>query len=344
MNFKNYKNNGLSGLSNLGNTCFINSTMQIISHTYELNELLNSETFKRKIKNKYDSALLVEWDNLRHLLWKESCIVSPNKFLKTIQKIAEIKDLNMFTGYSQNDIPEFLLFVIDCFHNSVSREIKMTISGEIENETDNVAVKCFEMIKQTYSKEYSEIWNLFYAIHVSEIISLDNGKQLSIKPEPFFMIDLPIPNDKKSPTIIDCFNHYVEGEILDGDNAWYNEDINKKINVKKKISFWSFPNILVIDFKRFNSKNQKNQILITFPLDNLDLSKYVIGYKKTSYKYELYGVCNHSGGVLGGHYSSYIKNANGKWYHFNDSSVSEINIDSIISPKAYCLFYRKTSL
>jgi len=344
MIFENYKDNGLSGLSNLGNTCFINSTMQILSHTYELNELLNSENFKRKIKNKYDSAMLVEWDNLRQILWKDPCIVSPNKFVKTIQKIAEIKDLNMFTGYSQNDIPEFLLFVIDCFHNSVSREIKMTISGEIENETDNIAVKCFEMIKQTYSKEYSEIWNLFYAIHVSEIIALDNEKQLSIKPEPFFMIDLPIPNNIKSPTIIDCFDHYVEGEILDGDNAWYNEDTNEKINVKKKISFWSFPNILVIDFKRFNSKNQKNQILITFPLDNLDLSKYVIGYKKSSYNYELYGVCNHSGGVLGGHYTSYVKNANGKWYHFNDTSVSEINIDSIISPKAYCLFYRKTSL
>ena len=120
MNIEKYKNNGLSGLSNLGNTCFINSTMQILSHTYELNELLDSQSFKKKIKNKYDSALLVEWDNLRQILWKEQCTVSPGKFLKTIQKIAEIKDLEMFTGYSQNDLPEFLLFIIDCFHNSVS--------------------------------------------------------------------------------------------------------------------------------------------------------------------------------------------------------------------------------
>lgn len=344
MNFEKYKNNGLSGLSNLGNTCFINSTMQIISHTYELNELLNSETFKNKIKNKYDSALLVEWDNLRQLLWKEQCVVSPGKFFKTIQKLAEIKNLDMFTGYSQNDLPEFLLFVINCFHNSVAREIKMTISGVSKNETDNIAIKCFEMVKQTYSKEYSEIWNLFYAVHISEIISLDNGKQLSIKPEPFFIINLPIPTDNKSPTIIDCFDKYVEGEILDGDNAWYNEDINQKVVVKKKISFWSFPNILVIDFKRFNSKNKKNQILITFPLDILDLSKYVVGYKKNSYNYELYGICNHTGGVLGGHYSSYVKNANGKWYHFNDSSVTEINENSLVSPKAYCLFYRKINL
>ena len=155
------------------------------------------------------------------------------------------------------------------------------------------------------------------------------------------MIDLPIPQNNKSPSIIDCFDLYVEGEILDGDNAWFNEETNSKINVKKQISFWSFPNILVIDFKRFNSRNQKNQILITFPLDNLDLSKYVVGYKKNSYVYELYGVCNHSGGPLGGHYTSYVKNANDKWYHYNDSDVKEINADSIISPKAYCLFYRK---
>ena len=221
----------------------------------------------------------------------------------------------------------------------------MTISGDVENETDSVALQCFEMIKNMYSKEYSEIWNLFYAVHVSEICNLETGKRIKINPEPYFMIDLPIPQNNKSPTLIDCFEHYVEGETLEGDNAWFNDETKERINIKKKIQFWSFPNILVIDFKRFNSRNQKNQILITFPLDNLDLSKYVIGYKKNSYKYELYGVCNHGGGVLGGHYTSYVKNANGKWYHFNDTSVIEIGlVDSIISPKAYCLFYRKKCL
>ena len=106
--------------------------------------------------------------------------------------------------------------------------------------------------------------------------------------------------------------------------------------------FWSFPTILVIDIKRFNSTNRKNQIMIDFPLKKLDLSKYVIGYNKESYIYDLYGVCNHSGSSLGGHYTSFIKNANGKWYHYNDSDVSEVSEENhIISPKAYCFFYRK---
>ena len=329
MNIENYKGKGLSGLANLGNTCFINN-------------ILERETYKTKLKKTVDSALILEWDGLRKIMWNDNCIISPGKFIRTVQKVARIKGLEMFTGFSQNDLPEFLLFLIDCFHTSLSREIKMTISGNPENTTDHTAIKCFEMIKNMYSKEYSEIWNLFYAVHVSQITNLETGEIVKITPEPYFMVDLPIPENNKSPTLIDCLNYYVQGEILDGENAWYNEETKTKINIRKNIQFWSFPNILVIDLKRFNSRGQKNQILVTFPLETLDLSEYVIGYKKDSYKYELYGVCNHSGGVMGGHYTAYVKNANGKWYHFNDTSVSEVGlVDSIISPKAYVLFYRR---
>jgi ubiquitin C-terminal hydrolase len=222
----------------------------------------------------------------------------------------------------------------------------MSITGKPENETDQVAIQCFEMIQNMYSKDYSEIWNLFYAIHVSEISELETGEKIKMNPEPFFVIDLPIPPNNKSPSLVDCLNYYVEGEVLDGDNAWFNEKTGNKINIRKKIQFWSFPTILTIDLKRFNNNSQKNQILVTFPVDEvLDLSPYVIGYKKESFQYELYGVCNHSGGVMGGHYTAYVKNANGKWYHFNDTNVSEVGMsNTIISPKAYLLFYRKKSM
>jgi ubiquitin C-terminal hydrolase len=345
MSIEKYSNKGLSGLANLGNTCYINSCLQILSHTYELNDFLNDSNYKKKLKHRYESALTIEWDNLRMLMWSENCTISPGKFIHTIQRLAQVKGVGIFTGYSQNDLPEFLLFIVDCFHTSLSREVNMNISGNAENNVDEMAVKCFEMIKKMYAKEYSEIWNMFYGIHVSQIISLDDGEVLSGTPEPYFMINLSIPSNNKSPSLIDCFDLYVEGELMNGENAWFNDKTQQKQNVQKKISYWSLPTILVIDIKRFNSQNRKNQILVTFPLENLDLSKYVIGYKKNTYVYDLYGICNHSGGVQGGHYTAFVKNANGKWYEFNDTFVSEVvNVDNLISSKAYCFFYRKKSV
>ena len=344
---KKYEGKGLTGLANLGNTCFLNSCMQILSHTYELNDFLEKETYKKKLKKKYESALLLEWDSLRKMMWSENCIISPAKFVKTVQKLAQIKGQNLFTGFAQNDLPEFLMFIMDCFHTSLSREVVMTINGEPQNETDKMAVQCFEMIQKMYSKEYSEIWNLFYGIHVSQIISEETNEVLSCSPEPYFMINLSLPTSNKQPSLMDCFEYYVQGERLEGENAWFNESTKTKQNVQKRITYWSLPTILVIDLKRFSPINplNKDQRLVSFPLEDLDLSSYVVGYKKEQYKYDLFGIANHQGTAMGGHYFSYVKNANGKWYQFNDTHVGEItDISRLMSPMAYCLFYRKKKL
>jgi ubiquitin carboxyl-terminal hydrolase 8 len=332
--------NGLSGLKNLGNTCFINSTLQVLSHTPELNNLFDKD-IKLKVKSNIEATLFKEWKELFILLWNKNCVISPNKFLNTLQMVSKKKDNDLFSGFDQNDLPEFLIFIIDCFHNSLSREITMTITGKIENETDKTAVKCYETIKNMYSKDYSEIWSLFYAIQITELKSIKTGKTLSLVPEPFFILNLSIP-PKKSPSLIDCFNYFAEDEILENENAWLNEETNEKESITKRNTFWSLPNILVIDLKRYNNSNRKNQQLIDFPLENLDLSPFVTGYKKDEYKYDLYGVCNHSGNVLGGHYTSYVKTKKNNWYLFNDTLVTKVTTpQSIVSPKAYCLFYRK---
>jgi len=341
--YSKYNNKGYTGLINLGNTCFLNSCIQVINHTYELHELFDSNKITKYIKSDIsDSDIIKEWDDLRKVMWSNNGTVSPNRFVNNVQKVASIKKKELFTGWSQNDMPEFLLFMIDCFHNSLSRKINIKISGKVENTVDNLAVKCYTMLKDVYSKEYSEIMDLFYGIYVSVLVSMDGSINHTINPESFFVLDLPIPI-KSDITLYDCFDLFTKSEILSGNNAWLNEKTNEKEDVKKQIMFWNFPKILVITLKRFSYDGMsKIDNLIDFPLEDLDLSKYVTGYNSSSYVYDLYGVCNHIGNVYMGHYTAFVKNSMDEWVHFNDSSVEIVkNRKMIITPMAYCLFYRK---
>ena len=104
-----------SGLANLGNTCFLNSCLQALNHTYELSAILDAAT----VGNGDKFAILNEWNDLRHLMWKQDAAISPQRFVANVQKIADQRGKELFTGWSQNDMPEFLLFMIDCFHNSL---------------------------------------------------------------------------------------------------------------------------------------------------------------------------------------------------------------------------------
>ena len=335
-----YKDRGLTGLANLGNTCYINSCMQVLSHCYLLNELIDKLNIE-KLNKIEDSLLLIEWKGLKELMWSKNCIISPKRYISTIQNISQYKNIELFSGFAQNDLPEFLIFIIDCFHNSLERKVEMNIIGNALNETDTLAKECFTMLKRMYSDKYSELLKLFYGIHVSQLHSCNNLELLSSKPEPYCLISLPIPEKANVCSIYDCLDIYTAREYLEGSNAWFDEKSNSKKDVYKSICFWSLPDILIIDFKRFNNQNKKINTLILTPLSNLDLSKYVIGYDKDSYKYQLFGICNHSGGCLGGHYTAYVKNANNKWYHFNDTQVNEINTDKLITNKGYCYFYYK---
>ena len=344
MDLTKYHGKGYTGLVNLGNTCFLNSCMQVLNHTYELNDFLDSIYCKQNIKtNLNDTVLLNEWNELRNIMWSNNGVISPNKFVYNVQELAKKKDRELFTGWAQNDITEFLLFLIESMHNSISRGIILKIRGTRKNKTDDLAIQCYTMLKQIYEKEYSEIMDMFYGIYVSQILSLDGKTTHALKPEHFFILDLPIPDNREEQTLYGCLDAFVIPEILEGENAWMNEKTGKKEDIQKRIVFWNLPKILIITFKRFSADGRRKiQNCIDFPLENLDMSKYVTGYNSKKYMYDLFGICNHTGGVLGGHYTSFVKNSQNEWIHYNDTNVEIIKTtQKLITPMAYCLFYRK---
>ena len=55
----------------------------------------------------------------------------------------------------------------------------------------------------------------------------------------------------------------------------------------------------------------KLEAFVDFPIDGFDLSSY-ISYKngQTTYRYMLYAISNHYGGMGGGHYTAYVHVSN----------------------------------
>ena len=144
-----YKDKGLTGLTNMGNTCFMNAALQCLSHTYAFSDFLRKETYKKKLNRKVESLILMEWDKLREMMWSENCIVQPGGFFSSVQKVAKIKRKMIFTGFAQNDLPEFLTFIIDCFHSAIMREVNMKIKGSIVTNKDKS-----ELFKNAKPKDF----------------------------------------------------------------------------------------------------------------------------------------------------------------------------------------------
>ena len=86
---------------------------------------------------------------------------------------------------------------------------------------------------------------------------------------------------------------------------------------------------------------KKNQRIIHYDPKYINLGQFYHESVPCKSNYDLFGIINHSGNVFGGHYFSYIKGFNGKWYEFNDTNVKEIQTSKLLTNKNYCFIYRR---
>ena len=254
-------------------------------------------------------------------------------FLKCIQKLATSKGFGEFTGFRQNDSQEFLQFFLECAHTALSKEVNMNIKGTPRNDYDKLAIEAYKSFKQFFKITISQIVKIFYGQFYTRVRKIkNNNEENSSSFEPFNSLSLEIVDKSGQVSLEDCLDNFTSEESFEG---------SEDETFIKEVKFWSLPDILIIFFKRFNNSLMKKNDLVEFPEENLDMSKYICGYNKSKYKYDLYGVSNHGGGLGGGHYWAYCKNNDGNWYKFNDAVVSTLKKEKVVSNEAYCLFYKR---
>ena len=159
----------------------------------------------------------------------------------------------------------------------------------------------------------------------------------------------PASNDEHRVNLTDCIAAFCKEETLSEQDPWYCGQCKDFRCASKKMDLFSLPDILILHLKRFAytaRSREKISTLVHFPVQGLDLS-HINGRagEGAGGVYDLFAVSNHMGGLGGGHYTAYVRNrVAGGWYLHDDSRVSEVSEDEIVSSSAYVLFYRRRGL
>eukprot|EP00184_Porphyridium_aerugineum_P008474 CAMPEP_0184692250 /NCGR_PEP_ID=MMETSP0313-20130426/804_1 /TAXON_ID=2792 /ORGANISM="Porphyridium aerugineum, Strain SAG 1380-2" /LENGTH=1268 /DNA_ID=CAMNT_0027150069 /DNA_START=258 /DNA_END=4064 /DNA_ORIENTATION=- len=120
---------------------------------------------------------------------------------------------------------------------------------------------------------------------------------------------------KDSVSLHDCLDLWGETEVLSEDNMWFCSQCKEHKRASKSLLLWRAPEILIVHLKRFSYttwNRNKLDTLVDFPLEHLDISKYVgslghDGCVPCPPIYDLFAVSNHFGSLGGGHYTAYAK-------------------------------------
>lgn len=348
---------GLVGLRNLGNTCFMNSILQCLSHTKPLTEqLLKSQHLKGK--------LIQAFVDLIKSMWKTSSneALSPHTFKTQIQRFAP-----RFMGYSQQDAQEFLRFLLEGLHDDLNEVKSKPKYRQCEFPDSFSELQIAEKSWESYLSVDKSLMTDLFVGQLKSKLTFCLCNHTSVTFDPFWDLSIPIPRKMSSSsssvgrrysgtddgdvTIINCMRSFTKEEVLNGDEQPTCDKCKGKGKATKKFSIQRFPPILVLHLKRFSgfSYRSKLQSNVDFPL-SLDLTEFSSDPEKINpVTYSLYAVSNHSGSTYAGHYTAYCKHPISKdWHCFNDSRVDPISPSRVRGNQAYILFYerdnRKSSL
>lgn len=304
---------GVTGLTNIGNSCFMNSVIQCLIHIPTFTKLIVKSDIV--IEDSPEKELYNKWKVLNTELWKGHISIRPQTFAQSL--IRQPSFGNIVIG-DQCDAHEFTTFLLDALHRAKSQHISEPTSLYPKKSKHSDAQDAWV---KTYMKEYSEFVDMMHGQY--SISRTGKCGHESITYDPYGTIILPILTTTMEIDITDCLAAFIKPELMaDKDNLWYCDTCAKGTIAYKQFSLWRLPPVLMLTLKRFNAGMRKINTLINFS-DELDLADCChIDAGITQTKYKLVGFTNHFGSLAGGHYTAVCKNIDGKWYHYDDASVS----------------------
>lgn len=361
-----------TGLKNLGNTCYMNATIQCLRATVPFARFFTDGRWKSAVnmRNRLgtEGRLAHAFASILYeMSHSELPHVNPLNFRRSICYHAP-----QFGGSDQHDSQEFLTFLLDGLHEDINR---ILIKPANNHSTPEREAELEKLPQQVASEQE---WTIYKMRNDSLIVDYFQGQfrnrmecltchHTSTTYNSFMYLSLPIPVSKSGArvSLSSCLDSFVREEVLEKADAWHCPKCKQLRKATKKLTLSRLPPILLIHLKRFSVKGpftDKIETVVEFPIKGLDLTNYMpaplppgmVGSVNSAaprsaddpqvqlppYKYDLYGVTNHFGSLSNGHYTAFIA-SRGAWLYCDDSRITATDTKEVVGRPAYVLFYKR---
>ena len=378
--YNNYNSNNVNqffphkiGLQNIGQTCYMNATIQCLSNIQPLTEYFMSYNFM--FQNPLLKPLSIFYfDLLKNLFFPSPEVklrgyYAPNNFKQIIGKMNPL-----FQGFHPSDSKDLLFFILETLHeelNSVNKNMnmnmKMNMNMNMNFNIFNIDSSNEKSVFQWFMTDFclknnSIITNLFYGINESCLKCLGCNKN-TYSFQAYNLLIFPLLNvynykikkkgyyDGKDINIYDAFESMNKEEKFEGDNMIYCNHCQNLCNAYHQQLIYTTPRILILVLNR-GKNNMDYQGNFQFDSE-IDLTNILVNKNNQFKKYFLIGVITHLGeSGDSGHFIAYCRNKRREYFQcYNDAVVCKLKkndnaygknqSDNIYEKKTpYILFYQ----
>jgi ubiquitin carboxyl-terminal hydrolase 36/42 len=337
MNWELLKDRG-SGLVNLGNTCFINASLQCLANTPPLVQwlLCNPHHQCCRVKLEKQFCLFCEAERIVKLIHSKNSnssfsssvgAATPNNIVRRIKDIS-----STFKAGRQEDASEFLICLIDkivdaCLRSSQPPERLRPSSGT-----------SYEQLCHSQT-----IFHDLFGLVLRSRVVCSRCRHTS---DTFEVQYTWIVGVRNHTDLRQSLQQFVCRETLSGENLYRCIKCKQLVQAIKRYTLHKASKILLINLKRFEFGKNSHKLshLVRYP-EYLNVTSYMSEESSNdqSLNYRLYAVLVHVGASMhSGHYFSYVRSPNNRWYKADDTTMTQCDLNQVLTQHgAYILCYIK---
>lgn len=333
---------GVVGLQNMGNTCYANSTIQLIRAVPELSALIIDDSLKEKIKDisGNPAKIILAYQDLIRPMWSafRPAYVRPLGFLTEVRNCVRDTVYSNFGMPMQNDGHEYLVYLLDNFHEALNENAGQrppaTSESSDTRSMGELAQAGWENF--TVSNKSPIIDNCFGMIRQTTECQKCNAK--SYQWQTFNVFKIPCEGATLDEWIVNEF----KSEVLDDYECLKCKPDRQKATLTRHI--WQLPSVLFTSLRRFTPDMKK--IMTPCPYDGspINLGAHFAPestHPSRTWTYDLRGVVDHHGSHMGGHYSAqFCHPATAEWWWIDDESSVKMPTPRLKSPANYMYLFR----